>query len=298
MKSFYRRCSDTGESYCGPTWTPGPVWTSLLTCPVELWDGMLGTEADGADVGLLSPEQLECKICYCSYNLAGRRPKVLRCRHCLCSRCLSKILDLDGPAGAVMCPFCRCVTVLTGATPNNLLDDCELLAALALQNRNQRSLHLYQQAQTELVLSPRRLSLLVSSSPPVASSSSSSSSSSAHSFVVITIMEPPPASHQNLQLQPQPRGPYVPGLDYRSSSLDSMASIHQRWTGWNCAARALVWVLALLYFSSLPLGVFLLVMQRTGLGAVLLSLVPSSLVLVLVYGLCRCVCHELWLCMN
>lgn len=247
---------------------------------------VMSTEADRAEVGLLSPEELECKICYYCYNLASRRPKVLDCCHRLCSKCLAKILDLvEPPADAVTCPFCRCATRLSGETPNNLPDDCELLAVLTLQNQNQRSLHQYQEANTELLLSPRRLSLLMSSGPHVASPN----------FVVITIMEPPPASNQNL----------LSGLDYHSSSLDSMASIHQRWTVWNCAAllcqtlaRVLVWVLGLLFFSSLPLGVYLLIVQRTTLGAVLVSLVPSTLILIMVYGLCQCVCHELWDCMN
>ncbi|KAM3605440.1 uncharacterized protein V6R79_025768 [Siganus canaliculatus] len=259
---------------------------------------------------LLSPEELECKICYCAYNLGGRRPKVLECCHRLCSKCLAKILDLgESPPDAVVCPFCRYVTRLPGEAVSSLPDDCNLLGALALQSRNHRNLHYFhQEGPTELLLSPRRLSSLRGSSPPVTSPSSSSSASSSSTtyssirsspnFVVITIMEPPPApsSSQDLHRQSS-RG-------YRSSSLDSMASITQRWTVWNCAAllcqtsaRALVWVLGLLYFSSLPMGVYLLIMQRTTLGVLLVSLVPASLVLIMVYGFCQCVCHELWDCM-
>ena len=82
-----------------------------------------------------------------------------------------------------------------------------------------------------------------------------------------------------------------------------MASITQRWTVWNCAAllcqtsaRVLVWVLGLLYFSSLPMGVYLLIMQRTTLGVLLVSLVPASLIMIMVYGFCQCICHEFWDC--
>lgn len=267
-------------------------------------------------VDIVSTEELECKICYCAYNLGSRRPKVLECCHRLCAKCLAKILDLgESPPNAVVCPFCRYVTRLPGEAVSSLPDDCNLVAALALQSRNQRNLHFHQEGTTELLLSPRRLSSLMSSNPSVTSPSSSSSTSSSTTyssirgspnFVVITIMEPPPvpASSQDLHLHHQPRGSHTSNRGYRSSSLDSMASITQRWTVWNCAAllcqtsaRALVWVLGLLYFSSLPMGVYLLIMQRTTLGVLLVSLVPASLVMIMVYGFCQCICHELWDCM-
>uniref|UniRef100_A0A665U3Y5 E3 ubiquitin-protein ligase RNF182 n=1 Tax=Echeneis naucrates TaxID=173247 RepID=A0A665U3Y5_ECHNA len=240
----------------------------------------------------LSLSELECKICYCAYNLGSRRPKLLECCHRLCAKCLAKILDLgESPPNAVVCPFCRYVTGLPGDAVSSLPDDSNLVPALALQSRNQRNLRHHQDAPTELLLSPRRLSSLMGSN-------------TSPNFVVITIMEPPPASASNQDLYHQPRGLNASAQGYRSSSMDSMASITQRWTVWNCAAllcqtsaRALVWVLGLLYFSSLPMGVYLLIMQRTTLGVLLVSLVPSSLVMVMVYGLCQCICHELWDCM-
>ncbi|XP_041804967.1 E3 ubiquitin-protein ligase RNF182 [Chelmon rostratus] len=265
-------------------------------------------------VDILSTEELECKICYCAYNLGSRRPKVLECCHRLCAKCLTKILDLgESPPNAVVCPFCRYLTRLPGEAVSSLGDDSNLVAALALQSRNQRNLHFHQEATTELLLSPRRLSSLMGSNPPVASPSSSSSTSSSTTyssirgspnFVVITIMEPPPVPASTQDLHRQPRGSHTSNRGYRSSSLDSMASITQRWTVWNCAAllcqtsaRALVWVLGLLYFSSLPMGVYLLIMQRTTLGVLLVSLVPASLIMIMVYGFCQCICHELWDCM-
>ncbi|XP_023252457.1 E3 ubiquitin-protein ligase RNF182 [Seriola lalandi dorsalis] len=265
-------------------------------------------------VDILSTEELECKICYCAYNLGSRRPKLLECCHRLCAKCLAKILDLgESPPNAVVCPFCRYITRLPGEAVSSLPDDCNLVAALALKSRNQRNLHFHQDATTELLLSPRRLTSLMGSNAPVMSPSPSSSTSSATTyssirgspnFVVITIMEPPPAPASNQDLYHQPRGPHTSNRGYHSSSLDSMASITQRWTVWNCAAllcqtsaRALVWVLGLLYFSSLPMGVYLLIMQRTTLGVLLVSLVPASLVMIMVYGFCQCICHEFWDCM-
>uniref|UniRef100_A0A8D0DBE6 E3 ubiquitin-protein ligase RNF182 n=1 Tax=Sander lucioperca TaxID=283035 RepID=A0A8D0DBE6_SANLU len=236
----------------------------------------------GGHVDILSTEELECKICYCAYNLGRRRPKVLECGHRLCAKCLIKILDLgESPPNAVVCPFCRYVTRLLGPAVSSLPDDCNLVAA-----------------------------------PPVTSPSSSSSASSSSNpyssirgspnFVLITIMEPPPrpASSPDLRHHDTLHGSHTSNQSFRSSSPDSMASITQRWTVWNCAsllcqtsARALVWVLGLLYFSSLPMGVYLLIMQRTTLGMLLVSLVPVSLVLIMVYGFCQCICHELWDCM-
>ncbi|XP_029971353.1 E3 ubiquitin-protein ligase RNF182 [Salarias fasciatus] len=252
-------------------------------------------------VDIQSTEELECKICYCSYNLASRRPKVLECCHRLCSKCLTKILDLgESPPNVLVCPFCRYVTTLPGEAVSNLPDDCNLVSSLALQSRNQRNLQFHQDAPAELLLSPRRLSSIVSTNSPVTPSSASPN------FVVITIMEPPPAATPSRDLRPQrqPHVSHASDRSYRSSSLDSMASMTQRWTVWNCAAllcqtsaRVLVWVLGLLYFSSLPMGVYLLIMQRTTVGVLLVSLVPASLVMIMVYGFCQCVCHELWDCM-
>lgn len=266
---------------------------------------------DGGSQGLadlLNSEELDCKICYCLYNLGGRRPKMLECCHRLCTKCLVKILDLgESPPNAVVCPFCRYITRLPEEAVGNLPDDNNLVQALAVQSTNQRNLQLHPEATTELLLSPRHLSSLVSTNPPMTSPSSSTSSfsssvsssttyssiQSSTNFVVITIMEPPPAAEDFLS---QP---------YRSHSLDSMVSMTQWCTVWNWAAllcqtsaRALVWVLGLLYFSSLPTGVYLLIMQRTTLGVLLVSLVPASLIMITAYGFCQCVCRELRECMS
>ncbi|KAM4604707.1 E3 ubiquitin-protein ligase RNF182 [Polymixia lowei] len=285
------------------------------------------TDEGGGNVEGLNLEELECKICYCPYSLGSRRPKVLECCHRLCAKCLAKILDLgDSPPNGVVCPFCRYVTGLPGEVVSSLPDDCNLVTALALHSRNHRNLQYHHEGTTELLLSPRHLSSLMGSGPTSSLASSVASgpaSTTAYSsirgspnFVVITIMEPPPPPppppptstqdlHRHQTRSSHPPGPPAPSLgrDYRSSSLDSMASITQRWTVWNCAAllcqtsaRALVWVLGLLYFSSLPMGVYLLIMQRTTLGVLLVSLVPASLVMIMVYGFCQCICHEFWDC--
>uniref|UniRef100_A0A8C6V3Q8 E3 ubiquitin-protein ligase RNF182 n=1 Tax=Neogobius melanostomus TaxID=47308 RepID=A0A8C6V3Q8_9GOBI len=127
---------------------------------------------------------------------------------------------------------------------------------------------------------PRALTSLVGHSSPLAPSLSSSSSSttfsslsSSPSFVLITIMEP--------RQGPRP-----------TSSLDSLVSMSRTWGTqlWQSWARVLVWVLGLLYFSSLPIGVYLLLLHRPTMGVLMVSLVPASLALVMCYGLCQCLC--------
>lgn len=273
--------------------------------------GQLRNTAEGGIVEGFNMDELECKICYSPYSLGGRRPKLLECCHCLCAKCLAKILDLgDSAPNTVVCPFCRYVTGLPEEAVSSLPDDRKMVSALALQSRNERNLHYHREGSTELLLSPKRLSSLMGGSPASSPAPPTTYSSirGSPNFVVITIMEPPPPSPQ-AHMPPHPRfhppgGASLQGRDYLSSSQDSMASIVQRCSVWNCAAllcqtsaRVLVWVLGLLYFSSLPLGVYLLIMQKTTLGVLLVSLVPASLVMIMVYGLCQCICHEFWDCM-
>ncbi|KAG7270859.1 hypothetical protein CRUP_032248 [Coryphaenoides rupestris] len=47
------------------------------------------------------------------------------------------------------------------------------------------------------------------------------------------------------------------------------------------------------YFSSLPLGIYLLMIGQLWLGVVLVSLVPFTLLICILYGFCQCLCHEL-----
>uniref|UniRef100_W5N0K6 Regulator of G protein signaling 9 binding protein n=1 Tax=Lepisosteus oculatus TaxID=7918 RepID=W5N0K6_LEPOC len=203
-------------------------------------------------------EELECKICYCHYNLGNRRPKVLQCCHRLCAKCLVKILDLgESPPNAIVCPFCRYPTSLPEEAEGSLPDDYNIVQALTFRVKNKRNVH---DGSTELLLSPKRLSSFVSPS-----------SCSSSNCLVITIVDAQPEA----PLQPQSSAsPIVE--EYRSSSFDSIASVSRRWTVWNCAsmlcqtsARILVWMLGLLYFSSLPLGVYLLIAQRTTVGVIL-----------------------------
>lgn len=241
------------------------------------------------DWGGFGAKELECKICYCPYSHSGQRPKVLQCCHRLCAKCLVKILDLgESPPNAVICPFCRYVTRLSGEALASLQDNYNLVTALSHHALYYPNIHENQQG--EILLSTRHLSSLVGYS------ASASPSSTRTSYVVITFMDPPQEATADTS---QARG------NYRSSSLDSMTSVTRQWTVKNCAAlfcqtsaQVLLWLFGLLYFSSLPLGVYLLIMQKTMAGLLLVSFVPISLLMIMGYGLCQCMYHEFWNCVQ
>lgn len=230
-------------------------------------------------------EELECKICYCPYSLGCRRPKLLKCHHRLCAKCLAKLLELgDWPPCVVVCPFCRYVTNLPDDASGSIPDDGGLVEALCGQKK-------LMDRSTKLVLSPQRLGLLADSFL--------SSSSSSSNCLFITIME---TAQDPVGSQLDCNSTTPAERVNRSSSLDSMA---HRWTVSTCTTRlcqllaqALVWLLGFVYLSSLPLGVYLLIMQKISLGMFLASLVPATLVAIMAYAFCCCICHELRDCMS
>lgn len=61
---------------------------------------------------------LECGICYRSYNLGRRCPRELQCRHSFCESCLLALaLSQPQPGAAnraVVCPLCRQTTSICG----------------------------------------------------------------------------------------------------------------------------------------------------------------------------------------
>ncbi|XP_010284894.1 PREDICTED: E3 ubiquitin-protein ligase RNF182-like [Phaethon lepturus] len=64
--------------------------------------------------------------------------------------------------------------------------------------------------------------------------------------------------------------------------------------GWRAVPHFILGVLCLLYFSSLPFGIYLLLIEHHSLGIVLVSLVPSTLLLCIIYSLCQCLCREVF----
>ncbi|XP_063294544.1 E3 ubiquitin-protein ligase RNF182-like [Pelobates fuscus] len=223
-------------------------------------------------------EELECKICYQKFNTHSRKPKILDCLHRVCARCLSKILIIGGSSPCISCPFCRNETELQEDEVAGLPDDMNIMSKLAEKGRPPGHPDC-----NEVVLTPNNLA-------------SSSPSHSSSNCLVITIME--------VQRDPT-RTPSQNTISdyYVDHSLDSASvSSHGQMDHdlfsklCNHVPRILVWFLGFFYFGSLPLGIYLLVIQRVTLGIVCVSLVPSSLTVCLVYGFCQCLCQGMCDC--
>ncbi|XP_075952436.1 E3 ubiquitin-protein ligase RNF182 [Anarhichas minor] len=233
-------------------------------------------------------EELECKICYNRYDTRSRKPKLLGCLHRVCAKCLKKMVDMgESSPSIICCPFCRHETYVPDEEVWLMEDDRHILAVLSCQDRARRGGGGGGGGGRgggggEVVLSPNSLT----GGGGVESSHRSSD------CLVITIMELPedsPSSDSLSMLN-------VVGL-YRPPSLDSLpcnlpAQKCHAWTS-RSFPRCLLGALCLVYFSSLPLGIYLLMIGQLWLGVVLVSLVPSTLLLLVLYGFCQCLCHEL-----
>ncbi|XP_031165166.1 E3 ubiquitin-protein ligase RNF182 [Sander lucioperca] len=239
---------------------------------------MSGSQAELEEKDCPPPEELECKICYQRYNAHKRKPKILDCLHRVCARCLIKILDIADGAGFVSCPFCRHQTEITEYEVSALPDDAIIMSHLVMRDKSWSSDH-----NREVVLTPTGFC-------------SSSPSHDSSNCLVITIME----VQRDSQHSPSRNGSsdiYAEqSLD--SVSMDSNGQADQDALSKFCnhVPRILVWLLGFLYFGSLPLGIYLLVIQRVTLGIVCVSLVPSSLTVCLVYGFCQCLCQGMCDC--
>lgn len=212
-------------------------------------------------------EEIECKICYQHYNAHRRKPKILDCLHRVCTQCLVKILDVAEGAGFILCPFCRHQTPITDSEVSALPDDANIMSHLAMQEKSWSSDHT-----GEVLLTPKSFS------------ASSSPSPDSSSCLVITVTE----ERRDSEHSPGPNSPTYAEQSLESASVGSNGPADQYATSKFChhVPRTLVWLLGFLYFGSLPLGIYLLVLQEVTLGIVSVSLVPTSLTVCLLYEFC------------
>lgn len=212
------------------------------------------------------PEEIECKICYQHYNAYKRKPKILDCLHRVCTQCLIKILDVTEGAGFILCPFCRHQTPIADSEVSALPDDANIMSHLAMQEKSWGSDHT-----GEVLLTPK-------------SFSSSSPSPDSSSCLVITMTE----EQRDSERPPGQNSAVYPEHSLESVSAGANGHADQYATSKFChhVPRMLVWLLGFLYFGSLPLGIYLLVLQKVTLGIVSVSLVPTSLTVCLVYEFC------------
>ncbi|XP_061670840.1 E3 ubiquitin-protein ligase RNF182 isoform X2 [Syngnathoides biaculeatus] len=221
-------------------------------------------------------EELECKICYQRYNAHSRRPKLLDCLHRVCARCLVKILYVSDGAAGICCPFCRHQMQISEYEVSALPDDANVMSRLTLDGKSWKS-----DNNREVVLSPM-------------SFFSSSPSSDVSNCLFITIMEVQREPHQFQN--PNSSSDTDNNVDSLSAGPNGQVDHDALPKFCNHVPRILVWLLGFLYFGSLPLGIYLLVIQRVTLGIVCVSLVPSSLTVCLVYGFCQCLCQGMCNC--
>ncbi|NWI11124.1 RN182 ligase, partial [Crypturellus soui] len=201
-----------------------------------------------------------------------RKPKLLRCGHRVCARCLRRMVALgDASPRRLSCPFCRRETPVPGADVQRLQDDGAVLAVLSYRERAKKR---GAARSPEVLLCPSVLEPFAEPAP-------------SPECLVITILEvpeglAPPAGLGVLDVMrlyggagARPcRGPLRQG---RSRTRQAVP-------------HCLLGMLCLLYFSSLPFGIYLLLVERHGLGIVLVSLVPSTLLLCGFYSCCQCLC--------
>uniref|UniRef100_A0AAY4D393 E3 ubiquitin-protein ligase RNF182 n=1 Tax=Denticeps clupeoides TaxID=299321 RepID=A0AAY4D393_9TELE len=204
---------------------------------------------------------LQCHICYQMYSAHSRKPKILDCLHRVCAHCLTKM-----NTGYISCPFCRNVTPVSGCNVANLPEDTNIMSRLVSMDRSWSSDHI-----EDVILSPKSLA------------EKGCATREGSTCLVITIME---VRQDVLQQSTSPNGNDSP--DTVSTSTESQPGIQSC----NGVPRVLVWLLGFLHFGSLPLGIYLLVIQRVTLGIVCVSLVPSSLTVCLVYWICQCLCQD------
>ncbi|XP_037108508.1 E3 ubiquitin-protein ligase RNF182 isoform X2 [Syngnathus acus] len=218
------------------------------------------------------PDELECKICYNCFDAGSREPKVLACLHRLCAKCLKRMLDVGESSPYILtCPFCRHQTRLRQEEVWLMEDDRHILAVLSCGERARRG--------GEVVLCPDSLT--------------GTEQAPRHSdCLVITIMELPAESPASDSLSALNATAVTLYRQRDSLACDLPAHKCDSWTS-GPLPHCLLGALCLVYFSSLPVGIYLLMMAHMWPGVLLVSLVPSTLLLLVLYGFCQCLCHKL-----
>uniref|UniRef100_UPI00358FC011 E3 ubiquitin-protein ligase RNF182-like n=1 Tax=Myxine glutinosa TaxID=7769 RepID=UPI00358FC011 len=304
--------------------SPSPTQGAAVTTEHAVWQPHRPSITSNS-----SRDDLECDICYIPFDLSLRRPKLLACKHIVCARCLVKIVAATNvsPIAAdiethVPCPFCRHGTVIRDACGVAALPEAQALL-VRMHMRRQR-LRLYHQHQmSEMILNTEGLNTSTAPTQVKDGLIPDDASSLLLHPVIWTSQESPPLSDSTSTttgtiLQSSSSGDYEQTFGIRavtaalssSSEMNDGSQPIERSEGMVVMSsgeihhsslcgrvpRILFWLLCLVYFSSLPLGIYLLVMERVSIGVALVNMLPATLVLCLIYGLCRWLCQEPCIC--
>lgn len=71
-----------------------------------------GTERSKAGPPQDDMEDIECAVCFCTYDNVFKTPKLLACGHTFCLECLARINVTSAELKTLSCPVCREVTKL------------------------------------------------------------------------------------------------------------------------------------------------------------------------------------------
>ncbi|KAM6113053.1 E3 ubiquitin-protein ligase RNF182-like [Pterocles gutturalis] len=214
----------------------------------------------------VSPEP-ECQICYSRYDARARQPTWLPCGHRLCARCLHTMVALgDASHHPLCCPFCRRRSLVPPGDTRRLQD-----YGAALAPGCERAGAQGPPRSPEVLLCPAVLD------PPPGPS-----------CLVVTILEVPAGAPAGL-------GDVEPVRLYGPGTLPCHGHKGRSWGG-GAVPRCVLGALGLICVSSLPLGIYLLLMERHGPGTVLASLMPAALLLGAAGSLGQCLCRGLCGC--
>eukprot|EP00062_Callorhinchus_milii_P020869 gi/632976998/ref/XP_007905104.1/ PREDICTED: RING finger protein 186 [Callorhinchus milii] len=92
---------------------------------------MAETQVDFDGDGDVALSELECPVCFNSYEFFVRKPKLLACQHGFCAICLKVILEEKDGCWVVPCPLCRRYTLALDASVANLPDNPRVVDLLS-----------------------------------------------------------------------------------------------------------------------------------------------------------------------